>query len=123
MWELLSLYADGEASQEEAAQVERMLRHDAEYARAYTFMQKAGGAIRTIVEIEPPAHLRDAILAKTTRKPTLARRAAVVFGAFRAQLAAPVGRLAFAGGGLAAAALVIGIYAGRSSSVTMSASL
>ena len=117
MWELLSLYADGEASQEQASQVEQMLRHDAEYARAYTFMQKAGGAIRTIVEIEPPAHLRDAILAKTTRKPTLARRAAVVFGAFRAQLAMPAGRLAFAGGGLAAAALVIGIYAGRSGSV------
>jgi hypothetical protein len=117
MWELLGLYADGEASQEEASQVERMLRHDAEYARAYSFMQKAGSAIRTIVEIEPPAHLRNAILAKTTHRPTFARRAAVVFGAFRAQLAAPVvGRLAFAGGGLAAAALVIGIYAGRTNS-------
>ncbi len=114
LWELLSLYADGEAAPAEAAQVEQMLRHDAEYVRAYAFMRQAGGAVRSIVEVEPPAYLRGAILAKTTQRVPLARRAALAWGAFRGRFVAPVGRLSLAGGGLAAAALLIGVYVGHS---------
>lgn len=113
LWALLSLYADGEAAPAEAMQVEQMLRHDAEYARAYAFMRQAGSAVRCIVEVEPPAHLRGAILAKTTQRVTLARRAALAWGAFRGQFVAPVGRLSLAGGGLVAAALLIGVYVGH----------
>ena len=114
MWELLSLYADGEAAPDEAAQVEQMLRHDAEYARMYTFLRESGNAVRGIVEVEPPAYLRNAILAKTTQRVTVTRRLALAWDALRGRLAAPVGRLSLAGGGLAACALLIGVYVGHS---------
>lgn len=116
IWELLSLYVDGEASAPEAAQVEQMLRHDAEYARAYAFMQTAGTTIRAIVEIEPPTHLREAILAKTSHRPTFSQRLGLAVLALRTQFAMPIGRMALAGGGLA---LVIGICAGRMSSIDL----
>ena len=120
IWELLSLYIDGEASTQEAAQVEQMLRHDAEYARAYAFMQKAGTTIRTIVEIEPPMHLRETILAKTSQRPTFSKRLGIAIVALRTQFAMPVGRLAVAGGSLA---LVIGICAGRMGNIRLPANL
>ena len=114
MWELLSLYADGEASPDEAAQVERMLRHDAEYARAYSFMRQTSSVVRAIVEVEPPAFLREAILAKTSHRLTFAQRLSAGFDALRAQLApAHTGRWALAGGSLAACALLIGVLTAR----------
>ena len=114
MWELLSLYVDGEASSEESAQVEQMLRHDAEYARAYGFMQQTSSAVRAIVEVEPPAFLRDAILAKTSHRITLAQRLSAGVATLRTQLALPpVGRLALAGGSLAACALLAGVFTAR----------
>ncbi len=115
MWELLSLYVDGEASPDEAAQVEQMLRHDAEYARAYSFLNQTGHAVRAIVEVEPPAFLRDAILAKTSHRLTFAKRLSAAMTTLRAQLALPpMGRLALAGGSLAACALLVGVWTARS---------
>lgn len=114
MWELLSLYADGEASPDEAAQVEQMLRHDAEYARAYSFMQQTNSVVRAIVEVEPPAFLREAILAKTSHRLTFAQRLAAGLATLRTQLApAHTGRWALAGGSLAACALLIGVFTAR----------
>lgn len=117
IWMLLSLYNDGEASPEEAAEVEQMLQNDAAYASAHAFMQQAGGAIRTISEIEPPANLCDAILAKTSRRPTFAQRVAHTLAAMRSRFALPtfhpVGRMALAGGGLATVALAAGIVSAR----------
>ena len=115
MWELLSLYVDGEASPDEAAQVEQMLRHDAEYARAYSFLNQTGHAVRAIVEVEPPAFLRDAILAKTSHRLTFAKRLSAAMTTLRTQLALPpMGRLALAGGSLAACALLVGVWTARS---------
>lgn len=114
MWELLSLYADGEASPEEAAQVEQMLRHDAEYARAYSFMRQTSSVVRAIVEVEPPAFLREAILAKTSHRLTFAQRLSAGFAALRAQVApAHTGRWVLAGGSMAACALLIGVFTAR----------
>src|SRR5689334_18888451 len=70
LWTLLSVYADGEATPEEAAQVEALLRSDPTYAREFSFLQMSAETIQTIGEVEPPLSLRDSILATTTRRKT-----------------------------------------------------
>ena len=98
----------------ESAQVEQMLRHDAEYARAYTFMQQTSQVVHTIVEVEPPAFLRDAILAKTSHRLTFAQRLSAGVAALRTQLALPqTARWTLAGGSLATCALLVGVFTAR----------
>lgn len=106
LWELFSVYVDGEATPEEAAQVEAMLLSSPAYARDFAFLKQASESARTYVEVEPPASLRDSIFAATTRRPTLARRALAAWTDFQGSL-----RPNFTRYGLPAGALAAGLAA------------
>lgn len=103
LWELLNVYADGEATPEEAARVEELLRSDPAYARQFEFVRMASDSAKSYVEIEPPAALCDTILAATVRKQTFATRLAFGWHSFRRSLAP---RYAVPLAGAAAAVLV-----------------
>lgn len=103
MWDLLNLYADGEASPEEAVLVEALLKSDAEYARQFSFVKTTAAAVQTFSEIDPPSSLRSAILDATSRRQTIGTR----FAAFReAILGSLAPRYASSLAGLAAAGLL-----------------
>ena len=116
IWDLISLYVDGEATPEQVAQVETLLKSDPTYARDLEFLRATGSAVHSFVEIEPPATLRDSILNATTRRPSLTTRLVLAWGGFRESLTsharylAPVGALA--------AASLVGIVLWRSHGVT-----
>lgn len=105
VWNLLSLYLDGEATGEEAAEVEALLRANPAAAREFSFLKQTGESARTYVELEPPAALRDAIFAATSHRPTLAGRLAAGWTALLLAMNSRTGRYALAGGGLMAAGL------------------
>ena len=101
LWELLNVYADGEATPAEAAQIEALLRSDAAMKQDFDLLRFASTSLRAQPEMEPPTRLREAIYAATVSCPTLRRRLATVW----ADLAlSRTPRYALAGG-LAAAAL------------------
>lgn len=104
-WELLSLYIDGEATPEEAARVEALLRADPDYDRDLAFLRMAADSVRRQPELEPPTHLRDTIFAATSHRPTLARRAAAGWASLRQSLAFPAVRYGVPAGALAFAVL------------------
>ncbi|HZO87472.1 MAG TPA: hypothetical protein VFB38_03975 [Chthonomonadaceae bacterium] len=105
LWSLLSAYVDGEVTAEEAEQVEEMLRADPACARDLEFLRLAGRYARSYVELEPPAGLRESILAATSRRPTLARRVAAGWAGLRQALAPNFLRVAVPAGTVAAAAV------------------
>ncbi len=115
MWDLLNVYADGEASPEEAARVEEMLRSDASYAKQFNFVKSAAAAVQSFSELDPPSSLRDAILASTTQRVSWASRLVWLRDAVQRSLAP---RYATSLAGLAAAGLlafvVVQHNAGRS---------
>ncbi len=76
IWDLLSLYADGEASDEEKKIVEALLTSNATYRSRLNFIQSASTVLSVMDEIEPPAMLRSAILDSTCRRRTMWSRAA-----------------------------------------------
>src|SRR5579871_1774569 len=86
LWELLSVYADGEATSEETERVEALLRSDPAYAREFDFLRLTSVSARSYVEVDPPAALRDAIFAATIRKQTFATRMALAWENFRRSL-------------------------------------
>jgi hypothetical protein len=101
VWDLLSVYADGEATPEGAAMVESHIAACADCARDLAFMQSAQAALIGVPEVEPPATLQAAILAATVNRPTFPQRMA---DAVRRTLApAPVRYGAIAAAGAAAA--------------------
>lgn len=112
-WELLSLYLDGEATSEEAALVEARLRQDATLAQDFAFLRATTTRLQSVTEVEPPAQLRQAILAQTTQRQTLWTRLAASLQATRQTLAFGGRGLALTGGTLAAALLIIGVVAQR----------
>ncbi len=120
LWALLSAYIDGEATPEEAASVEVMLRTDPAYAREFAFLKMASTTAQGMPEVEPPASLRDSIFAATTRRQSFAQRALAVWVDFRHKLTPQVGRYAmpaaaFAGAALVAAVVLPGMFSpGRS---------
>jgi anti-sigma factor RsiW len=103
LWELLSVYADGEATPEEAQKVEALLRSDPAYAREFEFMRQTSASVQSYVELEPPAALRDAIFAATIRKQTFATRLGLAWDNLRRSL---VPRYVVPLAGVAAAALI-----------------
>src|SRR5579883_1539721 len=117
LWELLSVYADGEASPEEAARAESLLRSDAAVAQKFEFLQWASRAAQSVDEVEPPASLRESILATTSHRPTLARRLAAAWSEMRAG----AGRYALPVGALAAASVLAVVFWPRSASAPRSA--
>jgi len=112
LWAMLSAYVDGESTPAETAEVERMLHSDAEYAHAYEFMRQTSLGARSFVEIEPPAHLRDAIYAATSHRPTFTKRALDGWNRFRLSVGMPRIYIA-ASGTFAVAALVVIALSGR----------
>ena len=105
IWDLLSLYADEEATPEQADQVEALLNSDSRLAQDLQFLRMTGAAAQTFAEVEPPAALRDTIFAATTRRQTMASRLLAYWDNLR-QSFAPRSRYALALGGMAAAALL-----------------
>ena len=74
IWNALSAYSDGEATPEEVAQVEAMLRSNPSFANELSFLQMSGESARDFIEVEPPARMTDAILSKTSHRITFAKR-------------------------------------------------
>lgn len=106
LWEMLSAYSDGEATAEEAAQVEALLRSDPSYARDFAFLKQTSESARAYVEVEPPASLRESLFAATTQRPTFAGRVAAGWDSLRRALAPNWGTYGLAVGGMAAAAVL-----------------
>ncbi len=122
LWAMLSAYVDGEATPAETAEVEHMLHSDAEYAHAYEFMRQTSLGARSFVEIEPPAHLRDAIYAATSHRPTLTKRALDGWNRFRMSVGLPRIYIA-ASGTFAATALVLIALSGHHSAPVSNSSI
>lgn len=105
VWRLLSIYADGEATPEEAARVEALLQSDPATFRDLAFLRMAADSARSQIEVEPPERLRQAIFAATVHRPTLARRVATGWGVLYRALTSQSGRYALPAGALAAAGI------------------
>ncbi|HZT42780.1 MAG TPA: hypothetical protein VFA07_11500 [Chthonomonadaceae bacterium] len=105
IWRLLNVYADGEATPEEAAQVEALLRADPARYQDMAFLRLTAESARSLTEVEPPETLRQAIFAATIYRPTLAQRVAAGWNALCRTLASPAGRTALPAGALAAAGI------------------
>src|SRR5579871_4299303 len=54
IWRLLSVYADGEATPEEAAHVEALLRADPARCQDLAFLRMTAANARSLPEVEPP---------------------------------------------------------------------
>jgi len=102
-WDLLNIYADGEASPEEIAQVEELLKSDASFGRQLSFVKTTSAAMRLFDELDPPSSLRSAILAATSQRVTFVGRLIGLRDDIR-RLLAPRYSLSIAG--LAAAGLL-----------------
>lgn len=107
LWELLSVYADGEANPAEAAQVESLLRSDAAMKREFDFMRLASSFVAAEPERMPPSELRDRIFAATVARPTLRRRLTTVWTNFAGSLTP---RYALAGGLVGVALLTVALW-------------
>lgn len=105
VWDSLSAYVDGEASIEERERVERHIARCGACARDLAFMQQTAESLARTPEVEPPAGLREAILAATIYKPTLRQRLAAALQPILGPT--PVRRLSLASGLVAAAVLGI----------------
>lgn len=120
MWLLLSVYADGEASDEERAEVEAHVASCAECAEALAMMQASSMALASVPEVEPPVELRSAILAATVNRPTFAERMAQLLHVRPTLQQVRYGVLAGAG---AAAALAVTVLMRRPAPMTLRAVL
>ncbi len=89
MWLLASLYADGEASPIESAQVEGHLAGCKDCARDFKAITGVAALLRATPVVAPPAGLRDAIFAATLRRKSLLER---TVDGLRALTTAPVAR-------------------------------
>jgi hypothetical protein len=110
IWDLLSIYADGEATPDEVAQVEMLLEQQPALSREMAFLRHTSDAVQRVAEVEPPLHLRSAILAATVYRPTFARRVGMALERLHGALTPRPARFALAGGlcaaGLAALLLL-----------------
>lgn len=110
LWDLLSVYADGEADPAETTRIEAMLQQDPVLARELAFLRRTSTVVRTLAEVNPPATLREAIYARTTGRPTLQRRIGRTWDRLLTSFAPrPMLRLSLAGGACLAAGLVIAL--------------
>jgi hypothetical protein len=102
LWDLLSLYVDGEADPAQAVIVEQMLSSDPAYRRDFDFLMQTSKTMHMLEEIAPPLSLRDAIYAGTLNRPTPVGR---LRAAWIRATAPTFARYASVGGALAVAAL------------------
>lgn len=114
LWDLLTIYADGEATEAEKAEVETLLRSDSAYAEDFALLKQMAFQMRSFAEVDPPAHLRDAILSVTTHRPTFSRRLLTGMEALRAAFSIPTARY---GGAFATAALLTFVFWPRDNQV------
>lgn len=103
VWQLLNLYADDEASPEEVAKVEELLRSDNSYREYLNFLRSTSIVVREWDEVAPPVTLRDSILAATLHRPTFRTRLASLVSASMYRVTGP---LAFPAAGLVAAGVL-----------------
>ncbi len=68
LWDMLSAYADGEATLDEASLVEVHTATCPDCARDLEFMRLTAVSIKQAPEVSPPSYLRDAILAVTVNR-------------------------------------------------------
>lgn len=80
IWDLLSAYADGEVTPEEARTVETHIAACPECARDLQFMRETSQLLAHTPEIAPPPGLREAIFAVTTRRPPWRERVRAALG-------------------------------------------
>jgi len=118
LWDLLSLYVDGEADPEQAAIVERMLSSDPAYRRDFDFLMASSKTMHMLEEVEPPASLRETVLAKTSRRPTLVGRLRAAWNRATAPASPAFGRYAAVGGAFAVAAIGAVIFWPHQNSVS-----
>lgn len=104
VWDLLSVYADGEADANETAIVEEHIACCTTCARDLEFMQGTSAAVQAETQVAPPAAMRQAILNATIYKPTMQERFASAIRRSFSQSPVRYGALATAG---AAAALTL----------------
>jgi hypothetical protein len=108
VWDLLSIYADGEADPSEAAIVEDHVAVCSDCARGLAFMQTTVDVLSCMEEVEPPSSLRASIFAATIERVTLRQRIAAAFKTL-APMPVRYGALAGAAGLLLAFALHNGV--------------
>lgn len=106
VWDLLSVYADGEATPEETAMVENHIAVCADCARDLKFMQSTALVLQDTPEVEPPVDLREAILAATINRPTLQERFAAAVRRTLSPVPVRYGTVAAAGAAAALAAFI-----------------
>jgi hypothetical protein len=101
VWELLSLYADEEASPAECDIVERHVAHCESCALDLQFMRESASVLAQTPLVSPPPELRQAIFAATIYRPTWQERLRLAFDGGlstpRLQLAGAAGVLLLAG--------------------------
>ncbi len=83
LWDLLYLYADGEASPAECAEAEALLSSSAEWKERYAMMAHISSTAAATPMLEPPASLRAAIRSATTMRPTPVSRLQYLFRSWR----------------------------------------
>lgn len=110
VWDLLSLYADGEATPAEASIVEAHIAVCADCARDLQYMRETHEVLSEAPEVEPPVNLREAILAATVYRPSLPQR--IVLGARKVLGPAPVRYGVLATAGAAAALTAVFLHNG-----------
>lgn len=74
IWDLLSAYVDGETTADESALVESHTAQCEACASDLQFLMASSVVLHETAEVEPPAALRDAILAATVNRPTWRER-------------------------------------------------
>jgi hypothetical protein len=106
LWDLISLYVDGEAAPDEAAIVERHVSFCPDCARDLNFLREAATLMAETPQVEPPSYLKQAILAATIYRPTFGQRWNEWRQAARASMGLEPARLrALAGAGIAGVVL------------------
>ena len=101
IWFSISLYADGEASEDETARVDRHLAQCEECTRELKLIRVKSAVLRDVPLVLPPPHLREAIFAATINRRSVLARAAAAIGQFAPSAPARYGAVAL-GGALAA---------------------
>jgi hypothetical protein len=104
LWRILSEYVDGCATAEDTATVERHVATCTACAADLAFLRTSSAMLRASEPIEPPAGLRDAILAATIERPSAGERVRQAFAILLTP--APVRVIAF---GAVACAVVLGL--------------
>lgn len=107
VWDLLSVYADGEASPEEATIVETHVASCPDCARDLQFMMGTHEVLQDVPQVEPPVTLRSAILAATVYRPSFGQRLAETVRKTLAPAPVRYGALAAAGAAAALTAVVL----------------